>query len=46
MAIIVLIGAIYMLVNGGLLHLILYLVIVGKVTTKFTDDNRRGGWWK
>ena len=46
MAIIVLIGAIYMLVTGGLGQCILYIAVVAFISNKYTDNHRRGGWWK
>lgn len=46
MGIIILIGAIYMIANGDLFQLIVYLCIVAVCRDKYTDSNRRGGWWK
>ena len=46
MSVIMLIGAIYMLTNGGLLPCLLFMVLVASASTKYTDNNRRGKWWK
>lgn len=46
MIIVVIIGLIYMLVEGNLFECLLFLGIVAIVNDKFTDSNRRGGWWK
>ena len=46
MGIIILIGLIYMAVNGNWVQCILFLMIAGIANSKHTDKNRRGGWWK
>lgn len=46
MTIIVLIGFIWMIVTGNWFMGILFLIIVGSASSKYTDSNRRDKWWK
>ena len=46
MSIIILIGAIYMLINGNLFQCLLFIGLVATVSNKYTDNHRRKDWWK
>ena len=47
MILIIMAGIIFIAATGGgPLQIVLFIAIVGKVWTNYTDRNRRGGWWK
>ena len=44
---VILAGIIAILIMGGdIITILIYIAVVGSVWTHYTDNNRRGGWWK
>ena len=46
MILILIIGIIFIVMNGGgIFEVLLFLAIFGMANNNFTDKNRRGKWW-